>query len=338
MKSRTGSIAVFGLALALLGQSAATAAYQTAPQTASVQAASADQISAYQIKLGMTSAQVAAVLGQPARKDPSHTGVVWWIYNKDLNNYLQVGIQNDKVVTLFTNGANASFKGVKIGSTTTALSQAWGTPKSTLAVTPYLSIRNNTIDHPTYLANNQVYTFSIDKLGGNKISGVRISTPDHFASIALGLMYPISYSKLPALPTLTSAQSQQVALAYEKQNFDLTNSARKRAQLPLLSWDAQVAAVARSHSADMAVNNYFSHTSPSTGSPFDRLEEAGISFWYAGENIAYGQLDGVEVHMGWMNSAGHRKNLLNANFKQIGIGVVAQSGKRFYTQNFVTRQ
>lgn len=334
LKKKVTSILAVSLSLALFGQLSPAFAVTAPPAATTQQAATA--LSVYGIQLGMSAAQVEQVLGKPARIDSSHTGIAWWIYNKDLNNYIQVGIQNAKVVTMFTNGAKLNLKGVTVGTTTTALQNAWGAPKGTLAITPTLSIGNNTISHPTYMLNNQAVTFSIDQLGGNLVAGVRISTPEHFSTIAMGLMYPISYTSLPAQPQLTDVQIKQAALAYEKENLDLLNVARTRAKLPILSWDEKVATVARSHSNDMAQNNYFSHTSPTTGSPFDRLQHAGILFGYAGENIAYGQLDGIEVHMGWMNSAGHRQNLLNDKFKQLGVGVVFKEGRPYYTQNFVT--
>lgn len=334
-KKKVASILAFGLSLALLGQLQPT--FVTAASPVSTQQAAVKSVSTYGIALGMTAAQVEQKLGKPARKDPSHTGVEWWIYNRDLNHYIQVGIQNGKAVTLFSNGANVNVGGVTIGSTTKALQDAWGAPKSTLPITSGLRIQENTLSHPTYMQNNQVFTFSIDQLGGNKVAGVRISTPEHFATIAMGLMYPIVYTEFPAAPKLTDAQIKQVAIAYEKENFDLLNVARQRAKLPVLTWDEQVAVVARAHSNDMAQHNYFSHNSPTTGSPFDRLKKAGIRYSYAGENIAYGQLDGIEVHMGWMNSSGHRQNLLNQNYKQLGVGVVIKAGQPFYTQNFVTK-
>lgn len=335
-KRKVTSILALSLSLALYGQFALVSPVSAAT-TPAQQAAATKANYVYNLQLGMSAEQVEQTLGQPVRKDPSHIGVEWWVYNKDLNNYIQAGMQNGKVVTLFTNGAKLNLDGITVGSTTKALQNSWGTPQSTLTIIPSLRIQKNTLDHPTYLRNNQLFTFSIDKLGGNKIAGVRISTPEHFSKIAIGLMYPISYTKLPELPKLNDAQQKQVALAYEKVNLDLLNVSRLRAKLPAVSWDGQVAAVARAHSNEMAQQNFFNHTSPSTGSPFDRLKQAGIRYSFAGENIAYGQLDGIEAHMSWMNSAGHRQNLLHPSFKQLGVGVVLKDGRPYYTQNFVTR-
>lgn len=335
-KKYAGSILAAGLSLALLGIAPPLVQAVAAPIAATA-STPVTQTSVYGIQLGMTAAQVEQILGQPARKDPSTTGVEWWIYNRDLNHYIQVGIQNAKVATLFTNGANARVKGMGIGSTTAELPKAWGAPPSSLAITPTLKINGNTLGHPSYSLNNQIVTFSIDQLGGGKIAGIRLSTPDYFSSIAIGLMYPISYTRLPAQPVLTEQQRQAAALASERENFDLLNITRARANLPLLAWDEKVATVARAHSQDMAKNNYFNHTSQTTGSPFDRLKHAGILYGYAGENIAYGQLDGVEAHMGWMNSAGHRKNLLEPHYKQVGVGISYKDGRAYYTQNFVSK-
>ncbi|WP_139492376.1 CAP-associated domain-containing protein [Brevibacillus dissolubilis] len=326
----------------LLTASPAVPAIAATP-TASTTAASST-VAFYNIQLGMTGEQVTAKLGAPIRKDPSQIGVQWWIYNKDLNNYLQVGIQNNRVVTLYSNGLNLSLRGMRIGMNTTQLAKIFGQPKSTLAINSNLSITNNTLNNkPSYLVGNQVYTFMIDKLDKNKVVGVRLSTKEHFAQISYGLLYRILYYKMPAsLPTLTTAQLQAVATAYERQNLDLTNIARKRVGLPLLTWNSQVSNVARAHSLDMVLHNFFEHSSPTTGSPFDRLHKAGVQYYMAGENIAAGQLDSIEVHNGWMNSSGHRVNLLQKDYKEIGIGTVFKQEKgsvrAFYTQNFVTRQ
>lgn len=305
-------------------------------QVKAAKLAAVDSLSLYGISIGMTTADVTRMLGKPVRIDPSSIGVEWWIYNRDLNQYLQVGIQNNKVVTLFSNGAAVSLKGVKIGSPASELAKHWGEPTATLAVTPYLKIQENSLtEQPSYLAGEQVFTFSIDRLGGGKVAGIRISSPDHFATIALRLGYPVVYSKLPALPTLADAQLVQAALAAEKENLDLTNIARLRAGLPLLGWNPKLADTARAHSLDMVVNKYFDHNSPVLGSPFDRMKKAGIAYGYAGENIAADQLDGVAVHYAWMNSAGHRSNILEPRYTKLGVGVIMQNGKSMYTQNFI---
>ena len=83
----------------------------------------------------------------------------------------------------------------------------------------------------------------------------------------------------------------------------------------------------------MKENHYFNHTSPVYGSPFDMMKTFGISYRTAGENIAMGQRTPEEVVNAWMNSEGHRANILNASFTQIGMGYVAEGN--YWTQMFI---
>ncbi len=86
----------------------------------------------------------------------------------------------------------------------------------------------------------------------------------------------------------------------------------------------------------MVNKNYFSHTSPTYGSPFDMMKQFGISYKTAGENIAMGQKTPSEVVTAWMNSEGHRKNILSSSFTQIGVGVAKNAnGQLYWTQMFI---
>ncbi|WP_412998613.1 CAP domain-containing protein [Neobacillus sp. 3P2-tot-E-2] len=121
--------------------------------------------------------------------------------------------------------------------------------------------------------------------------------------------------------------------AYVKQVIDLTNAQRSKNGLPALKHDTQLSGVAQKKSVDMAQNNYFSHTSPTYGSPFDMMRDFGVTYKSAGENIAQGQRTPQEVVNAWMNSEGHRKNILSANFTHIGVGY-EKSGNH-WTQMFI---
>lgn len=121
--------------------------------------------------------------------------------------------------------------------------------------------------------------------------------------------------------------------AYVQQVIDLTNAQRTKNGLPALKHDTQLSGVAQKKSADMAQNNYFSHTSPTYGSPFDMMRDFGVTYKSAGENIAQGQRTPQEVVNAWMNSEGHRKNILSANFTHIGVGY-EKSGNH-WTQMFI---
>lgn len=100
----------------------------------------------------------------------------------------------------------------------------------------------------------------------------------------------------------------------------LVNAERAKAGLQPLTLSDKLTNIAYKKAKDMADKNYFSHQSPTYGSPFDMLKQFGVSYSYAGENIAAGQKSAEEVMNSWMNSSGHRANILNKNYTQIGVG------------------
>lgn len=122
---------------------------------------------------------------------------------------------------------------------------------------------------------------------------------------------------------------------FEQRVVELTNAERTKQGLPALKIDTELSKVARIKSEDMQKNNYFDHNSPTYGSPFDMMKKFGISYTSAGENIAQGQRTPEEVVQAWMNSAGHRANILNNGFTHIGVGYV-ESGN-YWTQQFITK-
>jgi len=124
--------------------------------------------------------------------------------------------------------------------------------------------------------------------------------------------------------------------ATEARVVELTNAERRKNGLRDLQVDNSLANVAQAKSNDMLSKNYFSHTSPTYGSPFDMMRSFGISYSYAGENIAKGQRSADEVVTAWMNSPGHRANILNGNYTHIGIGHT--SSQDYWTQMFIGKK
>lgn len=124
--------------------------------------------------------------------------------------------------------------------------------------------------------------------------------------------------------------------ATEARVVELTNAERRKNGLRDLQVDNSLANVAQAKSNDMLSKNYFSHTSPTYGSPFDMMRSFGVSYSYAGENIAKGQRSADEVVKAWMNSPGHRANILNGNFTHIGIGHTASQD--YWTQMFIGKR
>lgn len=115
----------------------------------------------------------------------------------------------------------------------------------------------------------------------------------------------------------------------------LVNAERAKAGLKALKMSEELRSIANLKSRDMAEKNYFSHESPTYGSPFKMLQDFGVHYRAAGENIAAGQKTPEEVMQSWLNSSGHRANILNANFDTLGVGVY-NGGKYgiYWTQLF----
>lgn len=138
---------------------------------------------------------------------------------------------------------------------------------------------------------------------------------------------------VPAVPNSpTNGSSSEEATM-----ISLVNSARTSNGLKSLTSDDQLTKIARLKAQDLANNNYFSHTSPTYGSPFDMLKTYGVSYLYAGENLAKNSNVGA-AETALMNSPGHRANILNGNYTNIGIGIAtAKDGTKIYTQMFIGR-
>ena len=150
-----------------------------------------------------------------------------------------------------------------------------------------------------------------------KRANPQIANPD--------LIYP---GQVLNIPTVDSTVTN-----YEKEVVRLVNEIRKQNGLRELTYDWQLSRVARIKSEDMRDNKYFSHTSPTYGSPFQMMKSFGITYRSAGENIARGQATPQAVVNAWMNSAGHRANILNPSFTRIGVGFAANG--RYWTQMFI---
>ena len=132
---------------------------------------------------------------------------------------------------------------------------------------------------------------------------------------------------------LTIPQVADATLDYEGEVVRLVNEIRARNGLPALTANWELARVARYKSEEMSAKGYFSHTSPTYGTPFQMMTAFGISARSAGENIAYGQRTPAAVVNAWMNSSGHRANILSAAYTQIGVGYCASGN--YWTQLFM---
>jgi uncharacterized YkwD family protein/spore coat assembly protein SafA len=142
------------------------------------------------------------------------------------------------------------------------------------------------------------------------------------------LIYP---GQKVTIPDFSGAKS------IESQVIQLTNQERAKNGLPPMTADWELSRVARYKAADMRDKNYFSHTSPTYGSPFDMIKAFGLTYRSAAENIAAGQTTPASVVQSWMNSSGHRANILSSNTR-IGVGY-AKGGSygHYWVQMFITK-
>ncbi|MDG6102706.1 CAP domain-containing protein [Dactylosporangium aurantiacum] len=158
------------------------------------------------------------------------------------------------------------------------------------------------------------------------------ASPTEAASAAPSSAAPTKAQTTPPAKPKTTAPAGN--LSYEEQVLAITNVERAKAGCKPLAYNAKLATAARKHSQDMATNDYFSHTSQDGTSFATRITNAGYKWSGAAENIAKGQRTPADVMNAWMNSAGHRANILNCGLKDLGVGLAYQGKTPIWTQDF----
>ncbi len=189
-----------------------------------------------------------------------------------------------------------------------------------LLITAVIPSHAQTIEKHTVVKGDSMWKIAVRyEVGLSEIKGANshIANPD--------LIYPGQVLNIP--------RTDATIVNFENEVIRLVNEIRVKNGLNTLTADWELSRVARYKSQDMKDNNYFSHTSPVYGSPFNMMKNFGISYKTAAENIAKGQKSPQAVVNAWMNSSGHRANILNSSFKKIGVGYVASGN--YWTQMFI---
>ncbi|WP_078554905.1 CAP domain-containing protein [Bacillus alkalicellulosilyticus] len=273
-------------------------------------------------------------LGAPDRKDPSLYGYEWWVYDLGEDGYIQAGVENNKVVTVFAIGPHVPSEPFISGTSREDIEEY-------VDMEHHVSVEANRSSYRFELETNEFKTHPLVSFNGhwaqlyfdsftNKLSSVRFLTTD---VLLKKRPYSLTYrGTLPEVEEPSLEQWKAIEEGAEQQVLDITNAIRLLHEMDPLQWDAKVAKVAYRHSEDMNVNNYFSHVSPTKGELGDRLDEGEVKYQIAGENIAANYVDSIAAVEGWLNSEGHRKNLLSEEFTHLGVGV----HEAYYTQNFMT--
>lgn len=285
--------------------------------------------------IGKPVATLEKQFGEPNRVDPSAYEYDWWIYNDSSDSYMQIGVLNDKIVSVYVVGDAINIKPFHIGQSIEDIY------RSTLLETEILiQLSSGTYRfelteedlniRPLVQMGGIFAQLTIDKFTG-QLSSIRFMDK---LTLVKTRPYEMSYrGELLDSDSLSERQWREVENSNEKQIFDLTNIIRKRFDLEPLNWDEEVAEVAYHHSKEMNEQDYFSHTSPKHGEVSNRMDKAKISYRSVGENIASQYIDAPAAVAGWLNSEGHRKALLNKDFTHLGVGVY----QKHYTQNFIKK-
>ncbi|MBY2477124.1 peptidase [Clostridioides difficile] len=270
------------------------------------------------ITLGENLNQVFSNIGKPGRIDTSEYGFDWYVYNQYGKEFAMVGVENNEVVALYSNSMNScENQDIKIN-------QDRQTVRTKITPLKYKR-KGNT----RYIINSENQYDIINKEGKYITIFYDIHEKNRVCSYLI-----IDKTTEDEFKVLYPEDREELKKCFELEVIDLVNSVRNQRSLNSLRYSEQATLSSRKHSKDMRDNNFFDHINKNDETPFDRMKREGIVYTSAGENIAAGQINAIYAHEAWMNSEGHRKNILG-NYNNIGVGVIfGGSYKTYYTQNF----
>ncbi|CAH0199578.1 hypothetical protein SRABI96_01893 [Peribacillus sp. Bi96] len=287
------------------------------------------------VTIGKHAKEIEKEYGEPDRIDMSAYGYEWWIYKKDYNNYFQLAIENEKVVSAYGIGDKVNVAPFKIGQSIDAI-------YSSLYVEPTVDIEVDDSSYRFELSEEDMNMRPLVQLGDihvqlylDKFTGT-VSSIRFLDDSALLKQQPYEltyHGKLLTVEDLSKEDLVKVEDGNEQQIFDITNIMRRRFDLKPLEWDGPAAEVAYLHSREMTDTPEGTHVSEANGDLEKRLDAGHVKYKAAGENIAAKYVDAAEVMEGWLNSKGHRDAMLNEEFTGLGVGVY----KKYYTQNFIKK-
>jgi uncharacterized protein YkwD len=265
--------------------------------------------------IGMTEQALVASYGNPTRKEPSEYGFTWYVYSKDYKSFFMAGVQDGKVVGFYTNAKTLSYgTTIKLNSTKATVRSILGKPITYICSNGNVCMLSD-VDQKDIFPNGDNYIIVFyDTVSGKGVTSILI------VSKAAEITSEVNH---PAL------SDDQVA-AYQRISVDLINAIRVRNGQCVLTTDYMDSKLAKSRSTDMRNRNYFSHYTPAPNrlSPFQQATKMGIKYKSMGENIIYGDQNAIIAHEAFMNSQGHRSNILSSKYKKMGAGV-AYGGSRY---------
>ena len=286
--------------------------------------------------IGKSEQELVEAMGEPVRKDLSAYNYQWWVYTDNLERYIQIGIEDEKIKTIYAVGDDLKLDPVEVGQSYDYLNKEFTFEEEveyTEGISSY-TFRMTAEDmkrRPLVKIADDVFLQLYFDTFTNQLSSIRVMEAD---ILLRHRPYEIVYrGSLPDEPDLSETEWSQVESGMEKQVFDISNVLRNRFEKNELAWEDEVSEVAFTHSRDMHDNNYFSHYSLNGDGLKERLAVTGLFYIAAGENIAAQYPDAPSAVEGWLNSEGHREALLTDEYTHLGVGVY----RFYYTQNFLAK-
>ncbi len=279
-------------------------------------------LSLHDITIGTKKKKVIEILGQPDRIDASKYNFEWYVYNQDYSQFVMVGIGDDEVKGVYSNSLPwQSIDEIKMGITKKQdVERLWGNPLQAILKGNTNYVIDSHGEYDVFKMHESYITVFYDVHEKDVVTAIQWI--DEKSEQSLLAFYPEGNSRLKE--------------SFDRQVFDLANAIRVRKGLTPFRWDDDASLTAQKHSADMSQNDYFSHMNLKGQSPFERMTSDGIAYRLAAENIACGQTSAIFAHEAWMNSAGHRSNILG-DCERLGVGVwFGGDYSLYYTQNFYT--
>lgn len=278
--------------------------------------------------VGKSSEKLVEEMGEPDRIEPSAYGYEWWIYSGDIQ--IMAGVGDGTVNQVFSADKDSDLSPIVIGQNISEVFR-FSIIESEVNVILDENIYTFTLnsqdlkDRVLLKYENlyaQVYVDAEDEI----IESVRFIDPK---TLVIHQPYDMEFmGELVTANIPSSTVQMEVDRSMERQIFELTNIYREHHDVKPLTNDYWLSLLAQNHSKDMAIENYFSHESPSAGNLSDRLKSFGIEHKKAGENIATNYVDAIEAVHGWLNSPAHRTVLLDSDATDIGTGAYG----KYYTQ------
>ena len=273
------------------------------------------------------STEVAGETEAPSTTDApefasQYDGHAWYLTERSGNRSLELIDANGAKKGFYQFESGTSYEGLVLNETTRKQVEAIGFD----AVRSYNKGLNRYLipDDPAfdvYEIDGSYVTFFFDQHDDNRLKGI-LSVETRVEEASDGY-----YGDISEANTVANEQLMRILMNWDREKYGLSALADYEPLVP----------VVRAYSQNMAANNFFSHTDPSGKDPFDRMDDAGLRYQMAGENLAMGQMSVFHAHWGLMNSLGHRENILQADYTHAAVGLAhGKENSPYYTINFIT--